>query len=161
MSPERPSDLMNAAELAAFREIGVDVDDAGSGPDAVAAGIAELKAVIDTALSPQEAADRLGLTHERLSQRLSEGEIFSFRLDGEVLIPAFQFHGEDLVPGIARVNRSLPHARHPLSAINWFHTPQPELHADGSRSLTPLEWLRQGGDPVIVGDLAKHLHEYP
>lgn len=161
MSPERPSDLMSAAELAAFQEIGIDVDDAGEGPDPVATGVAELSAVYDSALSPPEAASRLGVSKSRIRQRLAEGEIFAFCVNGHLVIPAFQFHGKDLVPGITRVNRALPHVRHPLSRVRWYHTPQPELESGSGRPLTPLEWLTQGGDPSDVCHLAKHLHEYP
>ncbi len=159
--PERPSDMMSESELQAFREIGVDVDDAGQGPDPVTSGVVEFATVIASGLTTQQAADRLGVGRSRISQRLAERELFSFRVDGRVVIPSFQFQGADLVPGITQVNRAVPPTRHPLSVVMWFHTPQPELEADGNRPLTPLEWLGQGSDPSAVCELAELLHEHP
>lgn len=104
MLPGRPSKMMGEAELEAFREIGIDVDDAGLGPDPVTEGVVELAKVIATALTTQQAANRLGVSRSRIRQRLAERELFSFRVDGRVVIPAFQFQDEGLVPGIAQVN---------------------------------------------------------
>ncbi len=159
--PERPSDMMSESEMQAFREIGVDVDDAGKGPDPVISGVVELATVIASGLSAQQAADRLGVGRSRISQRLTGRELFSFRIDGRVVIPSFQFQGDDLVPGITQVNCALPPTRHPLSVVRWFQTPQPELDVDGDRPLTPLEWLSQGGDPSVVCELAEILQEHP
>ena len=120
-----------------------------------------LAKVIETALTSQEAATRLGVGRRRIYQRLAAREIYSFRVDGRVVIPAFQFQDDGLVPGIAQVNRALPLTRHPLSVVRWFHTPQPELTAGGGPALTPLQWLGQGRDLSVVCDLASRLHEYP
>lgn len=159
--PERPSAIMSEAELQAFREIGIDVDDAGQGPDPVAKGIVEMAAVIESALTTLDAANLLGVSPGRIRQRLAAREIFSFKVDGRVVIPIYQFQGSRLVPGITQVNRALPRTRHPLSVVRWFHTPQPELRAEGKRPLTPLQWLSQGSDPSVVGELAKRIQEHP
>lgn len=161
MFPGRPSEMMSEAELRAFGEIGIDVDDAGQGPDPVTEGIVEFAKVIETALTAQEAATRLGVSRSRIRQRLATRELFSFRLNGRVVIPAFQFQDDGLVPGIAQVNRALPLTRHPLSVVRWFHTPQPELAAEAGGTLTPLQWLTQGRDPLTLCELASRFHEYP
>lgn len=159
--PERPSDMMSEAELQAFREIGVDVDDAGEGPDPVQSGVVELATVIASGLTTRQAAERLGVSRSRISQRLADRELFAFRVDSRLVIPSFQFQGDGLVPGISQVNRALPPTRHPLTVVRWFNTPQPELEVDDGRPLTPLEWLSQGGDPSVVCGLAELLHEHP
>lgn len=159
--PGRPSEMMSEAELRAFGEIGIDVDDAGQGPDPVTEGIVAFAKVIETALTTQEAATRLGVGRRRIYQRLAAREIVSFRVNGRAVIPAFQFQDDGLVPGIAQVNRALPPTRHPLSVVRWFHTPQPELTVGGGPALTPLQWLGQGRDRSVVCDLASRFHEYP
>lgn len=159
--PERPSEIMSEAEQQAFREIGIDVDDAGRGADPVTWGILEMAAIIESSLTAQETAKLLGVHRSLISQRLAEREIFSFRIDKRVVIPAFQFQGGALVPGITQVNRALPRTRHPLSVIKWFQTPQPELETEGSGPLTPLEWLDRGRDSSALCELAKRLHEHP
>lgn len=98
------------------------------------------------------AARRLGVDRTRLSQRLRERSLLSFRgLDGERRFPAWQFD----VPATAlrEVLRMLDPDLHPLTVDRWAHAPDPDLEVDGERR-SPVEWLTTGGDPARVASLA-------
>ncbi len=54
------------------------------------------------------------------------------------------------IRGLDRVFAALPHDLHPVAVAGFLRTPHPDLTL-GGRPVTPLEWLRSGGDltPVL------------
>jgi len=160
--PTRPSGEMSAAERAAFQALGVDVDDAGPAKhDPMQAGVIALARMIETARSVTEAAEHLGVTPSRIHQRIKAGEVYSFRIDSRRYIPAFQFRGRKLVPGITRVNQALPASLHPVAVERWYAMPDPDLVDDDSENpLSPLHWLLEGRDPAQPAALAGALCDH-
>ena len=112
-----------------------------------------------TGLTSRDAAERLGVNDSRVRQRLGERALYGIKANDEWRLPAFQFAGEGLVPGIDRVFPRLPDGLNPVAVYRWFHAPNPDLEGGGGegRALTPLQWLQMGNDPDVVAELAAAL----
>lgn len=161
--PTQPSDVMSEAELAAFEDLGVDVNDAGnSSTDPVNAGVIAMASLIASALSVKETAERLQVTPSRISQLLGQRAMFGFRLDSRWHIPDFQFHGKQLIVHIAEVNEALPVDLHPVAVMRWYRQANSELvERDLKQAISPLRWLMEGRDPELLVQLAARLDETP
>ena len=153
--PERSLTKQEAAVLAAG---GADLSPREDGdPDPLAPAAARYGALLARSLSVQEAAARLGVDASRVRHRLADGSVYGIRLRDGWRIPAFQFDGDGgLVTGIDDVLRALPDDLHPLALWAWLESPSVDLTV-GGRSVTPLRWLRSGGDPAVVAALAADL----
>ncbi|MFF2053747.1 hypothetical protein ACFVU2_19240 [Leifsonia sp. NPDC058194] len=106
-------------------------------------------------LSATEAAQRLGIDSSRIRHRLSKGSLLGFMIAGKRRLPAWQFTDDSkqpVLPGLSQVILALPHDMHPASVQNFMTTPQEDLLID-DREVTPVEWLRLGGDPQEVVDI--------
>lgn len=88
------------------------------------------------------------LTRERRLYALPTGRRSGLRF------PGWQFDEGCPVPGMAVVLDALPSDMHPLEVAGFFTTPTPDLAVDDGDPATPLRWLRSGGDPAVVADLA-------
>ena len=130
-----------------------------SGQDLVTEGAVRFAALVERSLSAKDVAKQLKVTPNRVYQRLSSRELYSFRLDGKRLVPDFQFAGGKLIPNIAQVNKALSETMHPLGIFNWYHQKSADLFIDDEQEtlLTPLEWLAEGRDPTHVIFMSKHL----
>jgi hypothetical protein len=103
-----------------------------------------------TAFTADEVADGLGISASRVRQKRLAGELWAIP-DGQTwLFPVLQFEtGDDGGPtrqvrGLDRVLKALPEDLHPVAVAGFLRTPQPTLiHG---RFMTPIEWLRAGGD---------------
>jgi DNA-binding CsgD family transcriptional regulator len=131
------------------------------GEQALARTAAEYAALLKTGLTTAQAATRLGVSPSSVRQQLS-GEprrLFGIRLGSGWVVPAFQFEGDQLVPGIAEVIAKLDPELHPVAVYRWFTSPDPDLLLEGvtERPLSPLEWLRAGLPPEPVAALAGDL----
>lgn len=153
--PERDWSGADAAVLSAE---GIDVTPLRPAEaDIIAAGHRRYVAMLSAGLSVVEAAARIGLTPSRIRQMLAEHRLYGVRPRGRAwILPAWQFDGERIVPGIEAVNQALDHDLHPLTVSGFMHSPQPELDASG-RALSPLDWLRGGGSASAVVALAGSL----
>lgn len=115
---------------------------------AAAAATASSK-VLGSTLGIDECAEKLGVDRSRISHRISAGVLYSFTAVGtRRRIPAWQFVGEDLLPGLGKVVRAIPAGAHPLDVSALMTTRQSEL-ADR----TPVEHLTSGGNPQPVVEL--------
>jgi len=106
-------------------------------------------------LSVAEAAQRLGIDSSRVRHRLSKGSLVGFMIGGKRRLPAWQFTDDPKQPvltGLSQVISALPHDMHPASVQNFMSTPQEDLLID-DHGVTPVEWLRLGGDPQEVVDI--------
>ena len=109
-----------------------------------------------TSLTIDQAADRLGVHRSRMSHRLREGQLYSFRLGTQRRLPAWQFTPDRrALPGLGQVLAALPKDLHPTAVEGFFSTPNPDL--DGR---TPADWLAGGGDPQHVLDKALSLDRW-
>ena len=118
-------------------------------------------ALLQSSLSVEEAAHRLGLTPGQVVQRITArpARLYAIRREATWALPEFQFEGAGLVPGFEVVVPHLSPELHPLGVLNWFHLPNPDLPEDDreERDLSPREWLRSGRPPAIVASLAADL----
>ncbi len=112
-----------------------------------------------TALTTSETAERLGVDESRVRHRVGELALYGIKAGDGWRLPAFQFAGAALVPGIDRVLPRLPKSLNPVAVYRWFHTSNPDLElTEGQgRALTPLQWLQTGNDPNVVAELAATL----
>ena len=124
----------------------------GSYARAAAAAAGTYAALVATALTVGEAAARLGISDGRVRHRIAARELYALP-SGRRRLPAWQFSDGGVLPGLPTVLRSLDPDTHPLAVLAFISTPQPELELDG-RPATPEQWLRAGGDPTPVAELA-------
>jgi hypothetical protein len=113
-------------------------------------------AMMDDALSVAEAAKRLRVDPSRVRQLLSSGSLYGIKVKGEWHLPRFQFTRRGVFPGIQDVLRALPDDLHPVEVVTWLGNPDPDLEI-GGQALSPLDWLRSGGDPERATDVARDL----
>jgi hypothetical protein len=118
-------------------------------------------AVVADSLSAAEVALRLGIDASRVRHRQAKGLLYGFLVGGKRRYPLWQFTDDPaapVVPGLAVIAAALPEGAHPATIAGFMQTPQAELLASGAQ-LTPIEWLRNGGDPhAAAGLLASLLH---
>jgi hypothetical protein len=128
--------------------------------DPVARGAAEFAALLGSALSVVEAAQRLGVKAARIRQRLGglPRTLYGVKRDGEWWLPRFQFTRDGLLPGIAQVIEALDPELNPVAVWRWFTSPNPDLEVEeGDKAASPLEWLRAGHAPAVLVALAADL----
>jgi uncharacterized protein YifE (UPF0438 family) len=120
---------------------------------------AELVALIEGSLSVAATAERLGISPNRVRQRLNSQPptLYGIRLESAWVVPEFQFDGCRLLPGIAEVVSRLHPELHPLSVFRWFTTPNPDLEVEATRTVSPRDWLRFGLSIHEVADLAANI----
>jgi len=104
------------------------------------------------------AARHLGIDPSRVRQRLTESPptLYGIKLGFEWRLPKFQFTRMGLVPGIDAVIARLPRDVHPVAVERWFGAIHTDLETERG-SLSPLDWLKTGRAPSVVGDLASTL----
>ncbi len=116
----------------------------------LARGAAEYAALLATALTPAQAARRLGIDVSRVRHRLAARTLYGIKAAEGWRLPAFQFDPlSGVLPGLGVVLASLDPGWHPVSVQRWFLGPDPDLAIDG-RSVSPRDWLLQGGDPKTL-----------
>jgi len=149
-----PVDYFGEPQQATLRRLGgslrpLETDELG--PIAgVAAAYAELIAKSSTVA---EIAKRLGVDTSRVRQRIYARSLYAFKHRGAWLIPSFQLRGRKLVPGLDKVIAELPAELHPVAVSRWFTSPLADLVL-GGESVSPLTWLRAGGQADPVAGLA-------
>ena len=155
-----PRALLEPEEVELLECGGFELDHLAFGlEDPIVRASFEYAVLLTTGLTTRNAAERVGVSDSRIRQRLGEGALYGIKAEEEWRLPAFQFAGVGLVPGIDRVFPRLPKSLNPVAVHRWFHTPNPDLEGLGGEGigLTPLEWLQAGNDPEIVAELAAAL----
>ncbi|MGQ0628864.1 MAG: hypothetical protein ACT4PL_12290 [Phycisphaerales bacterium] len=119
---------------------------------------AEYARILHDSYTAEQAADVLGVNASRIRQRLTvtPRTLYGIKVGKGWRIPRFQFHGQGLVPGIARVLDRLAPDLHPVAVHRWLSTPNPDLLVDDAPT-SPLDWLRIGNAPEAVAELAAGL----
>lgn len=117
-------------------------------PLAVAAAVADRQArmrqLTDTALTVEQAAQRLGVSTSRVRQRAGDRSLWAIKVGHRLLLPELQFTDRGQIPGLDAVLTALPHDLHPLSIHGLLTTPQSDLRIDGTE-ISIVEWLTGGG----------------
>ena len=151
-----PTRELTSEETEALRRGGLDpawrCDDA---TNPVVRTAAEYAALLASSLSVEQAASMLGIDGSRVRHRLADRTLYGIKDRGAWRLPAFQFDGRGVVPGLARVLPRLPSDLHPLAVLGWLKRPNPDLSLDADETpLSPLDWLRTSHDPERVARLA-------
>lgn len=125
--------------------------------DPLARTAAEYAALLSTSLTVLEAAEALGVDTSRVRQRLAARTLYGIKVRSGWRLPFFQFEPSGgTFPGIEEVLPRLDPALHPVAVHRWLVTPTPDLEVEGE-SVSPLTWLRVGGNPRDAGVLAAGL----
>lgn len=149
-----PGAHFTEVERLALTEAGLDLTPlSDSEVDARARTVAEQAVLRDTALSVNQAADRVGVDSSRIRHRISERRLIGWKDRGGWRLPAWQFSDTDVLPGLDAVLALMPVDQPALVLANFMTTPQEDLEI-GDRPASPREWLLAGGDPQRVAELA-------
>lgn len=154
---------LTATESEALRKGGFRLEPLNFGSDdSLVQTAAEFAALLKNSLPTATTAERLGIGPNWIRQRLTSQPptLYGIRLESGWVLPEFQFDGSKLIPGIAEVVARLDPKLHPMSVFRWFTTPNPDLAVEGgegSRTLSPRDWLLLGLPVQAVADLAADL----
>ncbi|WIY01563.1 DNA-binding protein [Amycolatopsis mongoliensis] len=147
-----PSHYFSADQRAALTDVGLDLSPRReSEPDFRARTVAAHAVLAESALSVNEAAKALGVDDSRIRHRLKEGRLTGWK-DGGWRLPAWQFAGSGVLPGLEVVLKALPEDQPALVVAAFMSTPQPDLVIN-EHPATPRQWLLSGGDPDHVARL--------
>lgn len=131
----------------------LDADPAVLVRDARRAEVSRMAGLVAGSVGIAEAALLLGVDRSRVSQRLSAGSLWSFRLGRSRRLPRWQFTADGRsLPGLEVVVAAIPAGLSPESVAGFMDTAQPELEGR-----TPAAHLAGGGDPGPVGVLVAGL----
>lgn len=149
-----PAAHFSEQERAALGEAGLDLtpQEATEG-DPRARAVAEQAVLRDTALSVQQAADRIGVDTSRVRHRISDRRLIGWKDRGGWRLPVWQFTDKDVLPGLETVLTAMPADQPALVLANFMTTPQEDL-ALAERPANPREWLMAGGGAQRVAELA-------
>ncbi|WP_410584139.1 DNA-binding protein [Amycolatopsis sp. lyj-108] len=151
-----PSHYFSADQRAALTDVGLDLSPREEDePDFRARTVAAHAVLADSALSVLEAAKALGVDDSRIRHRLKEGRLTGWKDQGWRL-PAWQFAGSGVLPGLEVVLRAVPEDQPALVVAAFMSTPQADLVIN-DHPATPRQWLLSGGDPEHVAKLVAML----
>jgi hypothetical protein len=144
-------------ERVALADAGLDLTplDSSEG-DPRARTVAEQAVLRDTALSVNQAADRVGVDSSRIRHRIGDRRLIGWKDRGGWRLPAWQFTDTDVLPGLETVLAAMPIDQPALVLANFMTTAQEDLEL-GDLPVSPREWLMAGGNPQAVADLASTL----
>jgi hypothetical protein len=103
-----------------------------------------------TAFAADDVATGLGVSPSRVRQKRLAGELWAIPDGNTWVFPVLQFETGDnggptrQIRGLDQVFKALPQDLHPVAVAGFLRTPQPDLFH--GRPMTPVEWLRNGGD---------------
>lgn len=149
-----PAAHFSEQERNALDEAGLDLtpQEATEG-DPRARAVAEQAVLRDTALSVQQAADRIGVDTSRVRHRIGDHRLIGWKDRGGWRLPAWQFTEKDVLPGLETVLTAMPADQPALVLANFMTTPQEDLTL-AERPATPREWLMAGGNAQQVAGIA-------
>ncbi|MBP2338128.1 DNA-binding protein [Saccharothrix coeruleofusca] len=155
-SPE-PAGYFNLDEQEALTDVGLDLSPHGPADDQSRARTVVAHAVLrDSAVTVAEAAQQLRVDTSRIRHRLAMGRLVGWKDRGSWRLPAWQFAGAGVLPGLEAVLAAVPDDQPALVVAGFMTTEQADLLVDGVPT-TPREWLLAGGDPRRVTALAAQL----
>jgi hypothetical protein len=152
------SSAFTAEEAAILAAGGFDLTPSRPGEPDLFLQTATLLALIEVKAAPvADVAAALGVSRTRVRQRANERTLYAVRVDDEWRFPLWQFDGEGRpIRGVGTVMPALPHDMHPVAVWRFMSEPSPDLEIL-DRKVSPLEWLRSGGDPDPVAAVAREL----
>ena len=152
-----PDEHLDDRTVELLRSGGLDMSPPrGSEPDPVAATAARYAALMADSMDVAGVAERLGVDESRVRRLLRERALFGFREEDGWRVPAAQFDPNGQVRGLRQVFGELREGLHPVSVWRWLTLRNPDLELEGL-SVSPLDWLKSGGDIALVRSLAADL----
>lgn len=108
----------------------------------------------DTALTTGEVSDLLGRQGASIRRSKLAGDLYALPTGNgrTALFPAWQFEGNQVVPGLRTITPNFPRYVHPLTIQQFMTEEKAEL--DGR---SPVEWLTAGGAVEAVASLVAEL----
>ncbi|MCF8609689.1 hypothetical protein L5G28_05855 [Gordonia sp. HY285] len=144
------SQILTAEQEAVLRSAGSFIDEMPPVEQRASTRTAQrIVDMIATALTADEAAERLGVTSGRIRQRLGAKTLLGVKVGSAHRLPGFQFTEDGELPGWDRIAPAVPSSVHPVSIARFMHTAHPDLTVVGE-ALPPTDWLIGGGDPEYV-----------
>lgn len=141
----------------ALLDVGLDLSPHRIADDQARARTVVVHAVLrDSALTVAEAARQLDVDTSRIRHRLGVGRLVGWKDRGSWRLPAWQFAGTGVLPGLETVLAAVPADQPALVVAGFMTTEQEDLLVDGSPA-TPRAWLLAGGDPRRVAALVAQL----
>jgi hypothetical protein len=152
-----PATYFTPDQQAALADVGLDLSPSGPGDARSRTRTVVAHAVLrDSALTVAEAARQLQVDTSRIRHRLGVGRLVGWKDRGSWRLPAWQFAGSGVLPGLETVLAEIPSDQPALVVAAFMTTLQEDLLVDGEPA-TPRDWLLAGGDPRRVADLASVL----
>lgn len=116
----------------------------------------ELEPIIES-VGSAGAGEILGIEESSVRHRKDKGLLYSFKTDQSLRYPTWQFVESDdpkrrTLPNLSALVKAIPDTMHPASVLGFMTTPQDDLLVD-DEAVTPVEWLKGGGDVQEVVDL--------
>lgn len=149
---------LTTGEEEAMSAAGVDVDLLSERPGPVAALAAASTAVLADALTVSKAHELLGVSAERVRQRLrsTPPSLVGIRVNGgQWRLPAFQFAQDAAVANRgATVLAALPDDVAPQVVDDFFTRPNDVLRDEHGQPMSPTAWIADGRDLEPVVELA-------
>jgi hypothetical protein len=155
---EDPAAAFTATEARLLAEGGLDLSPGRPGePDRALRTATALAGLELGSAGVAEVAKALHVSPARIRQRALERTLYAIRVDDEWRLPRWQFDDQGRpLPGIATVAAALSRGVHPVAVYRFLAEPSPDLVFLGE-PVSPLEWLRTGGDPTPVAAIAREL----
>jgi hypothetical protein len=152
-----PATYFTPDQQAALADVGLDLSPAGPDDARPRTRTVVAHAVLrDSALTVAEAARQLQVDTSRIRHRLGVGRLVGWKDRGSWRLPAWQFAGSGVLPGLETVLAEIPSDQPALVVAAFMTTLQEDLLVEG-KPATPRDWLLAGGDPRRVADLASVL----
>ncbi|WAL67984.1 helix-turn-helix domain-containing protein [Amycolatopsis cynarae] len=152
-----PSHFFSPDQRAALTDVGLDLSECRDDePDHRARTVAVQAVLAESALTVTDAARLLNVDPSRIRHKLAAGRLTGWKDQGGWRLPAWQFAGSNVLPGLEVVLSAVPEDQPPLVVAAFMATPQDDLVIHG-KPATPRQWLLAGGDPDPVADLATTL----
>lgn len=154
---------VDAAYLTEYSGVRDASDAALAALDARSAG--RVAAEAGRSLTRNDVAALLGVDPSRVSHQVTAGTLYTYAgRNGRPVFPDWQFITAAVptkivvLPHLAAVVAAIPIGSHPVAVRAFMTTANSDLAVQGM-VLAPREWLRTGGDPTDVTDLAVTLGE--
>lgn len=150
----QPDPRLTQGESDALRSVGVNVDELVDGSVATAHLAAKRAAVLSDALTVSEAHEALGVSEERVRQRLRAAPptLVGIQVNGgQWLLPAFQFaHDAVVARNGGRVIAALPDGLSLQYVDAFFTSPNDVLRDELGEPTSPTAWIAEGRDPQLL-----------
>ena len=153
-----PASTFTAVEAHLLGQGGLDLSPGRQPEPDIALRTATAVALIEVkSATVAEVATALHVSPARIRQRALERTLYALRVDDGWRFPRWQFDDAGRpIPGIATVVAALSRGVHPVAVWRFLSEPSPDLEILDER-VSPLEWLRTGGDPAPVAAVAREL----